>query len=127
MAKEKNFNILILEDDVELMSFLNMILLNEGFKNIFKATKIAEALEHYKTEKLHGMFIDISLTDGNGLDLAKSIRSKNPKVKLVLMSGSMSTDMAEDLKRVADGFLLKPFQAEQLLKTIKSVFKKART
>ena len=119
----QNTNILLLEDDVELMKFLDSILVHRGFKNIFKADTIPDAFKMYDSEELHGMFIDINLADGHGLEFAKQIRSKDKNIKLILMSADVSTDTVGDFRQVIDGFLLKPLEASQLIKIVELLFK----
>ena len=123
MAIVKKISMLIVEDDKDLLAFLNMVLLKEGYENVHVAHTLADALPLYKEHKIDVVFIDIVLPDGDGLDLAKSIRSNNQKVKLILMSSNFSPEIVSEMKDLIDGFLAKPFQTAQLLKTIDSVLK----
>ena len=119
----KKYNILIVDDDSELMSFLAMGLVNDGFGEVVRVNNAKDALLTYKKKKFDGLFVGGTLSDGNGLDLVKSIREKNQKIKIIFMSASISTDGAKELKGLVNGCLLKPFQVQQLLKVTHSVFK----
>jgi DNA-binding response OmpR family regulator len=60
------------------------------------------------------LITDLHLPDSTGSVLARSARSARPGLRIVLMSGSL--DEGESF----DGVLTKPFDEEQLLKTVRA-------
>ncbi|MFA7160461.1 MAG: response regulator [Kiritimatiellia bacterium] len=114
--------ILIVDDEVHIVSMLNQILAKIGYK-IISATNstqaIARAKEHQGNIDL--VLSDVIMPDMNGMELLNLLRENRPEVKAIFMSGytnSMAIDaVGMDANTV---FLQKPFTFEDLAKKIRS-------
>ena len=114
--------ILIVDDEVHIVSMLNQILSKIGYK-IISATNstqaIARAKEHQGNIDL--VLSDVIMPDMNGIELLNLLRENRPGVKAIFMSGytnSMAIDaVGMDANTV---FLQKPFTFEDLAKKIRS-------
>ena len=112
--------VLIVEDDQELLSALSDTLTLEGY-SVYTANKLSKALAI-----LNKCDIDLIVSDVNfnneddaletGLDLLKYTREKALAIPFVLMTAYATVDKAvEAVKLGAIDYLVKPFEAEQLI------------
>lgn len=69
--------------------------------------------------------VDISLPDGNGLNIVKALKKKNPKTGIIIISAKNSLDdKITGLDLGADDYILKPFHLSELNSRIKSVLRR---
>jgi DNA-binding NarL/FixJ family response regulator len=66
--------------------------------------------------------LDLNLPGGNGLDLAREIRSRHRKVKVLMVAGEADPwTVSEALDAGASGFLLKTHSREALAEAVRAV------
>jgi DNA-binding response OmpR family regulator len=59
---------------------------------------------------------DVRLPDGNGLDLVRDITSRQPRPRIIVITGHLDKDAVEHARTSgADAVLLKPFPLRSLL------------
>jgi two-component system cell cycle sensor histidine kinase/response regulator CckA len=115
--------ILVVEDQEGLCTLLCEILRNNGY-SVLCAANGREAL---RVVREHAVRIDLVITDMvmpqmGGRELAETLRSLQPKINILLMSGYI--DKAEDGKELVPcdhAFIEKPFTPEALLHKIRDV------
>ena len=80
-------SILVVDDELELASLFKAFLKNEGY-DVISFTDPVLALEYYKeTADKHSLIItDLRMPGICGIDLAKSIREFDNKIKIFLMT-----------------------------------------
>ena len=126
-SHEKPFNILIIDDDVEILQLLNEIL---SFKfspvKIYAAYNGAQAFKLLDNLTKNGINIDYVLTDYilpilNGAELCKSIKQTHPNVKIAIMTCFVLSD--DENLSYADEIVLKPIDFEVLFKSISDQMK----
>ena len=115
MAKLK---VLLVEDDLTMVSLLKTLLKMEGFNVLALDTdeNVAKAFSDHCPDVL---LMDVHLTHQNGLEILDSIRASADgcKARIIMTSG---LDVKEDcMRRGADGFILKPFMPDDLIKMLK--------
>jgi two-component system KDP operon response regulator KdpE len=65
------------------------------------------------------VLLDVRLPDGNGLDLVREIKARDPELPVVVMSASVLPHEREEATRAGcDAFVSKPYLAQDLLDTI---------
>ena len=109
--------ILLLEDDKTMLSLLGRLLSLDGFEPIFPNELAQEPIvEQIKNEKPNAIFMDVHLGDINTMELVGQIKSDyTDQAPIILMTSGM--DMASAcLNAGADGFLMKPFNPQEMLK-----------
>jgi CheY-like chemotaxis protein len=115
--------ILVAEDDGNLRFLASELLEGSGY-TVVEADSAKEALEVMEARKdVRLLFTDIQMPPGiSGLELAREVHKRWPKVLLVITSGQVQPTRAE----IADHgrFLRKPYFAEDLLGQIADLFKK---
>lgn len=116
-------NILIVDDHTLVREGLKMRLALEPDCHVCgEATSEDEALALVKSRGANLVLIDISLKSGNGLDLVRQIKSRYPKVRMLVISGFNESLYAERALRAgALGYLNKQESNEKLIEAIQAV------
>ena len=129
MSKFQNITILVVEDEHYMRMLIIQALQSVGFKAIYEAEDGKRALQVMSKEQHIDLVIsDIEMQPMNGLALAQQIRAGkapiDPGTRFVFLTGlgdiSTLTDAAElDVQ----GFISKPFSANQLKEKIEKALK----
>ena len=101
------------------------VLENAGYR-VRSAASGGEALEVWAREagKFDLLLTDIVMPGVNGLDLADRMRSEQPELKVVIMSGyPADVDMGGALAKNDFLFLGKPFAPEGILKALQEALR----
>ncbi|MEI6347040.1 MAG: response regulator transcription factor [Bacteroidota bacterium] len=116
--------ILIIEDEVELLIAINNFLVKENYicELAENFTKAKEKLSIYQYDII---LLDITLPDGNGLDLIKLIKKNSVKSGVIILSAKNSlNDKIDGLDTGADDYMTKPFQLSELNSRIKALIRR---
>lgn len=114
-----NYNILIIDDTVEIIDLIEIYLENEGY-HVYKALTGAEGLKILESEIIHLVVLDIMMPDMDGLETCRRIR-QNLHIPVIMLSAK-----SEDMDKIlglgigADDYMTKPFNPMELLARIKS-------
>jgi CheY-like chemotaxis protein len=120
-------SILILEDELYLMTFLQSVL--ERY-TVLEASTAEEALRRFMDNKPSvGLLIaDVNLATSSGIQVALLLRQENPALPVILTSGypvsNWSVRQFFDLEKLGAGsvkILQKPFQAQSLLNCVREL------
>jgi DNA-binding response OmpR family regulator len=113
--------VMLLEDDPTMLQLLDTLLMMEGFDVYAPQVWSPEGIPaKIMQEGPHLLVMDVNLKQANGLILLKNIRQTPglSHLKVILTSGM---DLHEQSHQAgADGFLLKPFMPEELVRTIRA-------
>lgn len=122
MLKDKT--ILIIDDEVMLLSLLSEILTDSGYKT-YTAENGIEALEIYKKHKdeINLVVSDIDMPKMGGEETFKKLKALNPEVNLIFASGFLEIEKKNEFeKQGAKGFIQKPFKVNEILEIFKNMF-----
>jgi CheY-like chemotaxis protein len=111
--------VMLIEDDPTMVSLLTTLLDLEGFTvNAPKNHQLKGILSAIINEHPQVALVDVNLSAGSGLDLVREIR-QDPEIKdiRILMSSGLNLKQ-ECIQAGADGFILKPFMPDELIKLI---------
>lgn len=116
--------LLLVEDEIELVDSIKSYLKNEGY--LFDvALNFSKAIELTNLNEYDCALVDIMLPDGNGLDVVKSIKEKQSKCGIIVVSAKNALeDKVTGLNLGADDYLTKPFHLAELNARIKSVIRR---
>ena len=121
-----NFEILIIDDDLDFAASLKLILENENFRTRL-AHNEEEALEEIKNKPVDLALIDIRLGQDDGIELLPKIKKILPDVLCVMVTGFGSVETAvQALNSGAYDYLRKPVNPGELLATLSRGFEKVR-
>lgn len=118
--------ILVVEDEAGLLESIVSFLREEGF--------VCEKAASYfaAVDKLAGFIydivvLDITLPDGNGLDLLKKIKEQHPETGTLIVSARNSLDdKINGLDLGADDYITKPFHLSELHSRIRAVLRRRK-
>jgi len=115
--------ILVVDDDESVRKVLATILEEEGYV-VDLAKNGREAIRKSKIKFYNLALIDIRLPDMEGTNLLTEIKDITPKMRKIIITGYPSLQNAvEALNRGADVYIIKPFDMEKVLETIKEQLK----
>jgi PAS domain S-box-containing protein len=107
--------ILLVDDDEGICFTLGTLLKKEGYL-VDTATGISTALSLLAKASYDLAFLDITLGDGNGLDLLREIRKTSPATQTVMFTGSPRLEFAAEAVRLgAFDYITKPVRFETLM------------
>lgn len=111
--------ILIVDDDENIREVLTTILEDEGY--IVQSVGTARNAMAETERKFYNLaLIDIRLPDMEGVELLTGIKDTTPKMRKIIITGYPTLQNAvEAVNRGADAYIIKPFDMEKVLKTIK--------
>ncbi len=109
---------ILIVDDEESIRFTYRNFLEEGGYDVFTAENYEEAL--LMLEKIHFdlMYIDIIMNGMTGIDLLKSIKSRNSNCQVIIVTGAPTVETAAEAIRLgALDYIVKPVRQDTLLRT----------
>jgi DNA-binding response OmpR family regulator len=110
--------VLVVEDEVLIRMSLAAALRDEGF-TVIEACDADEALVALATTPVDLLLTDVRMEGSmDGLDLATRVRSTQPNLKIVVVSGHLAAD---ETQGVADAFVPKPYLAETVAARVKAI------
>lgn len=121
IAKGRNETILLVEDETILRLWVKEILENCHYR-IIEASNGTEALKVYDDQngKIDLLLTDMVMPEGmTGGDLARQLKSRQPKLKVIYTSGYSAEIMSNDKALPEGPFLSKPYPAPQLAKMVR--------
>lgn len=120
------YKILIIEDEENIASFINMELSYEGYK-VDTANDGKEGLNKALENDYDMIILDLMLPTLNGLEVCRRLRkSKNTPV-IMLTARDSVMDKVSGLQIGADDYIAKPFAIEELLARIESILRRVNT
>ena len=122
-AKER---IIIIDDNEDICNTLSLILEDEGYKTEIALTG-QNAIKKIINKSYNVALLDINLPDVKGTELIISIKEINPNMDIIMITANTSSKFVIDaLNNGASGYILKPFDNDNLLLKIKNKLEKQR-
>ena len=116
--------ILIIDDDENIRSVLATILEDEGYI-VETADTAKRGIEKSEKEFYNLALIDVRLPDMEGIELLSKLRNTKPKMRKIIVTGYPTLQNAiSAVNKGADAYIMKPFEVEKMLQTIKEQLKK---
>lgn len=125
--------ILLVEDHRATRTFLADNLCADGYE-ILEADSVRAAKTLLKTKFPDLAIIDLSLPDGDGLDLIATVRAAgsvpahtDPELPMLVLSGrATEVDLLRGFRRGCDDYLGKPFSYVELLARVQALLRRTR-
>ncbi len=117
--------VLIVDDEENIRSLAEATLSRFGYRAL-SAVDGTDALAVYSQHHLEikAVLTDMAMPYMDGASLTRALKKMDPTVKVIVMSGLMSEGQTAELKNLlVNGYLSKPFTAENLLTTLASVLR----
>ncbi|HLD29833.1 MAG TPA: response regulator [bacterium] len=109
--------IMVVDDNQDFASILKMILEDAGYE-VKSAADGREGYSTYLSFKPGLVITDIQMPERNGMELMEHIRTQNPAVRTIYMSGNLQqywSSLEEERERYPVGLLEKPFSKVELM------------
>ncbi len=117
MPKER---ILIVDDEKNIVSSLTGILSDEGYE-VSMTDDGVEALEIIQKDPPDLVLLDIWLPGMDGIEVLKTLKTYNPGVKVLIMSGHGTIDTAVKATKLgAQDFIEKPFSLDRITESVEN-------
>jgi DNA-binding response OmpR family regulator len=116
--------VLIVEDEIDLLITISNYLNKESY-TCELAENFQKASQKIAIYEYDIILLDITLPDGNGIDLLKEIKQHNISAGVIILSAKSSLDdKVSGLDIGADDYLTKPFHLSELNSRIKAVLRR---
>lgn len=119
-------HILIVEDELGIVQFLQQGLQEEGYQ-VTTANDGSKGFELTQNQQFDLILLDWMLPKINGLELCKAIRIKDQLTPIIFLTAKDTVqETIEGLKAGANDYIKKPFSFEELAERIKIHFRKQK-
>jgi DNA-binding response OmpR family regulator len=115
--------ILVVDDDPEIVSFIQRGLAYEGFR-VDIAADGKEALTKARDKEPDLVILDIMMPGIDGIEVAKRLRQGGDVPILMLTAKGTVADKVTGLESGADDYLLKPFAFDELLARTRALLRR---
>jgi response regulator RpfG family c-di-GMP phosphodiesterase len=126
VTDKDSFNVLVVDDDTAVRELLAEGLESFGYPSI-TASGIDEAFEIVKEEPLRLVLSDIDMPGGDGIQLLKRIKSHDPSLDVIMVTGAVDADTAvEAIRKGASDYVTKPFNLDEVQIVVERTLEKRR-
>ena len=117
--------ILLLEDDVDLIDGLTYSLGKDGYTvDVAQTVRTAYACLEKRTYSL--LLLDITLPDGNGVDVCRFVRERGNQVPIIFLTAmDDEVNVIRGLDSGADDYVTKPFRLGELCSRIRALLRRS--
>ena len=113
-------SLLIVDDDLALLSALSQYLVDHGFQVVSRSV-FEEARQYIATARPDIVITDVRLGAFNGLQLAMLARDVRPDARVVVVSGFDDPVLKEEARRIGATYLVKPVSGRSLVEELQTV------
>lgn len=118
--------ILLIEDESDLAQNIVSLLSREGF-SIEWVSRYSEAVDRIEEQVYDCYLVDISLPDGNGLNIVRLLKKIHTDSGIIIITAKNSlNERIEGLDLGADDYLSKPFHLAELNSRIKALLRRRK-
>ena len=112
--------ILLLEDDTDLIDGLTYSLSREGYTvDVAQTAKTAYAC--LETREYSLLLLDVTLPDGNGMDVCRYVRGKGSQTPIIFLTAmDDEVNVIRGLDSGADDYITKPFNPLEVVARVKT-------
>ncbi|MCY2992893.1 MAG: sigma-54 dependent transcriptional regulator [Planctomycetota bacterium] len=118
--------VLITDDDPAIRWTLSVLLQNEGFQTL-EAEDGQAALRFVREGLVDLVLLDFVMPGMNGLEVLKSVRTLDPELPVILVTGHGTTNTAVEAgSHAVSGFLTKPFKNDDVVLGVRMALARCR-
>ena len=115
--------VLIVDDEPQIGEVLSAYLAREGFVTTVKGN-VRDAMSELDADEPDVMVLDITLPDGSGLDILRSVAGREIPT-LMLTARADELDRIVGLELGADDYITKPFSPREVVARVRAVMRRA--
>lgn len=125
MSEAARLNFLLVDDEPLICEMLKDILIDLEYNVIGQANNGTSAIEKAALLKPDIVFLDINMPEINGLDALASIKTRNKNIIVIMVTANSDISTVQQAIRTgADGYILKPFNTQQIIRAIEKALAK---
>jgi CheY-like chemotaxis protein len=118
----------VVDDEPMLLELASVILEPEGYRiKTFRDPEMALKTFGSANPRPDLLITDYAMHTMNGMELIENFRKLEPKLKILLVSGTVAEDIYQDSTVKPDYFLPKPYQAAQLCEIVATLLQKGNS
>ena len=127
MAGRSLKRIFIVDDDPDIRKMLSLILRSAEYEVVGQASDGIDILKKLLIATPSVVLLDINMPGTSGLDVLEEILKTYSHIKVVMISGSSSSDDVKTaITRGASGYIVKPFNTGQVVQNIERAIASAK-
>ena len=120
----KNFNVLLVDDELEFLETLVKRLTKRGL-NISTAKSGEDALKIIGEKGIDVTVLDVRMPGMDGIQTLREIKKTDPLMEVIMLTGHASVEVAiEGMELGAFDYLMKPADIDELFYKLQDAFKK---
>ena len=123
MANEK---ILVVDDDTNICELLRLYLTKEGYQ-VTTANDGEEGLDKFNQVKPDMVLLDVMMPKMDGLEVCRRIRKLGNTPVMMLTAKGETFDKVLGLELGADDYVVKPFDAKEVVARVKAVLRRTQS
>ena len=121
-GKSASTLIYVVDDEPMLLELAAVILAPLGYQvKTFRDPKSALQTFNVATQPPDLIITDYAMHNMTGMDLIMECKQKNPRQKIILISGTVGEDIYNDSTHKPDRFLAKPYEIKELTELVRAV------
>jgi len=124
MAFEKNLSaVLIVDDEIQILTSCDTILRMEHYENIVTCEDSRQVMDLLENYPIGVVLLDLQMPQIPGEKLLEEIARNRPEIPVIVVTGNNTIDSAvQCMKWGAFDYLVKPFDRERLVATVRNAF-----
>ena len=115
--------LMIVEDDKALAKGIELAL-SEKENEITVCHDLKTAEEMWESENADLVILDVNLPDGSGYDFLAFVKESSKVPVILLTANDLEIDQVTGLSLGADDYIMKPFDAKELVARVKAVLRR---
>lgn len=121
---DKDFRILVVDDEKNIIDVVKAYLIKEGFE-VLTAMDGETALHILSKEDVHLVVLDLMLPKLSGEEVCRRIRATSAVPIIMLTAKAEEEERIEGISIGADDYLTKPFSARELVVRIRALLRRS--
>ena len=118
--------IMIVDDDTNICELLRLYIEKGGYETVIANTGV-QAIKKFETEKPDLILLDIMLPELDGWQVCREIRKTSKTPIIMLTAKGEVFDKVLGLELGADDYVVKPFEAKEIMARISAVLRRTTT
>jgi DNA-binding response OmpR family regulator len=117
--------LLVIDDDPDILRVLKANLELYGYE-VLLADRWTAAQERLADELPDLIVLDLTLPDGDGIDICRQLKDRHPHVPIIMLTArDRVSDKVTGLESGADDYMVKPFETAELVARIKACLRRS--
>ncbi|MFC4322400.1 response regulator transcription factor [Litchfieldia salsa] len=117
--------VLLVDDEIRMIDLLSLYLKPRGY-HCLKASSGKAAIEILENETVNLVLLDVMMPDMDGWITCKQIREFSSVPIIMLTARDQKSDVVKGLNLGADDYITKPFDENELIARIESIFRRIK-